>query len=556
MSAFGPLSPLDATLDQKLVDGSALDTGKPAGDPVACAHVALVEGTGPCLTEEIHTLLYTRMRAATLVLFAASSAFLLKQLIYDPLAGSVDPRLRRFDPFLVGMHIAQVVALGGVLAVMWRRRVCICLKKLRWLELLVFGSTTLLLAVTDHVATIFTAEKYAYIDEPVEVWSAVAFIYGMFIPNTVRRAAVVVGVMCAMPLAIMVVDAVREDAVRQNFTLDHFSGTAITMLATFGATVFGTYTIGSLRRAAFEAQQLGQYRLRHRIGAGGMGEVFLAEHQLLKRRCAIKLIRPGKAADPLALARFEREVQTTATLSHWNTIEIFDYGRTDDGTFYYVMEYLPGLSLAELVHRFGPLPPERAVHLLEQTCDALAEAHSIGLIHRDVKPGNIFAAQRGGIHDVAKLLDFGLVKSASDQTALDLTRDGAVTGSPLFMSPEQVLGETEPDVRSDIYSLGAVAFFLLTGRPPFVGDAPMRVMMAHVQQTPPRPTTLRPDVPADLEEVVLRCLAKDPAQRFADAASLREAFRACSHYGIWTRESAARWWRDVLPLAEPVSVVT
>ena len=174
--------------------------------------------------------------------------------------------------------------------------------------------------------------------------------------------------------------------------------------------VYGTHMVGSLRREAFEARRLGQYRLLRLIGSGGMGDVYLAEHQLMKRPCAIKVIRPSKADDPQALARFEREVHATAQLSHWNSVEIFDYGRAEDGTFYYVMEYLPGLSLAQLVERYGPLPPARVVYLLAQVCDALAEAHAAGLIHRDIKPGNIFAAVRGGQYDVAKLLDFGLAK--------------------------------------------------------------------------------------------------------------------------------------------------
>ena len=176
---------------------------------------------------------------------------------------------------------------------------------------------------------------------------------------------------------------------------------------------FGARTISRLRRQVAEARQLGQYRLRRRIGAGGMGEVYLAEHQLLKRPCAVKLIRPDDVADPRALERFEREVRLTATLSHPNTVEIYDYGRTEDGTYYYVMEYLPGLSLAELVERHGPLPPGRVVYLLRQVCGALREAHAAGLIHRDIKPSNIFAARRGGMDDVAKLLDFGLVLPAA-----------------------------------------------------------------------------------------------------------------------------------------------
>ena len=248
-----------------------------------------------------------------------------------------------------------------------------------------------------------------------------------------------------------------------------FSFDAMILLILAVGSTFGARTISRLRRQVAEARQLGQYRLRRRIGAGGMGEVYLAEHQLLKRPCAVKLIRPDDAADPKALERFEREVRLTATLSHPNTVEIYDYGRAEDGTYYYVMEYLPGLSLAELVERHGPLPPARAVYLLRQVCGALREAHAAGLIHRDIKPSNIFAARRGGMDDVAKLLDFGLVRPAATARAAHLSEEGQILGTPLFMSPEQATGGRELDERSDIYSLGAVAYYLLTGRPPFDG---------------------------------------------------------------------------------------
>ena len=281
-----------------------------------------------------------------------------------------------------------------------------------------------------------------------------------------------------------------------------------------------------------------------------MGEVYLAEHQLLKRPCAIKLIRPGKARDPRASRASSAKFAATAKLSHWNTVEIFDYGSTEDGTFYYVMEYLPGLSLAELVERFGPLPPERVIYLLTQTCDALREAHSLGLIHRDLKPGNIFAAHRGGVYDVAKLLDFGLAKLAVDMPSAQLTQEGMITGSPLYMATEQALGESEPDVRTDIYSLGAVMYFLLTGRPPFDNDNPMKVLVAHAHDEVAPPSTLRPDIPADLEQIVLRCLAKKPGQRFLSAASLGTALSECESAGLWSANrrpigghtSASRQW--------------
>ena len=277
-----------------------------------------------------------------------------------------------------------------------------------------------------------------------------------------------------------------------------------------------------------------------------MGEVYLAEHQLLKRPCALKVIRPGKADDPKVLARFEREVRATAALSHWNTVEIYDYGRTDDGTFYYVMEYLPGQSVADLVNRYGALPPGRVIYLLRQICDALHEAHTAGLIHRDIKPGNIFAAQRGGVYDVAKLLDFGLAKPLANTVGEDihLTHDGAITGSPLFMSPEQSLGEKEPDARGDIYSLGAVAYFMLTGHAPFEANTPMKVLVAHAREEPPPFSRWRHDGPYDLEVVVMRCLAKRPEDRFQNVLDLNLAFAGCSAASDWSCQRAEEWWYE------------
>lgn len=307
--------------------------------------------------------------------------------------------------------------------------------------------------------------------------------------------------------------------------------------------VVGVHSIGRLRLEVFRARQMGQYRLRQRLGGGGMGEVFLAEHQLMKRPCAIKIIRPERAGDPTALARFEREVRATAKLSHWNSIDIFDYGRAEDGTFYYVMEYLPGKSVAELVEQYGPLDPARVVYLLRQVCDALTEAHSRGLLHRDIKPANIFAAERGGVRDVAKLLDFGLVKPIASQEGSDLTQEGAITGSPLYMSPEQALSDIEPDARSDIYSLGAVAYYMLTGRPPFEDEKPLKVLLKHATE-PPVPPTQFVRIPEELEGIVLRCLAKDPANRFGSAAELAAALDATGLARKWSPADAARWWDE------------
>ena len=243
-------------------------------------------------------------------------------------------------------------------------------------------------------------------------WFALLTLYGLFVPNTWRRGAVVVGLIAACPLAVALVEEGRTGWPLAGRPLQYYLA-VLGFWAAFGAVlaVFGSRHIEALRRQASEARRLGQYRLTKRLGAGGMGEVYLAEHVLLRRPCAVKLIRPERVSDPGSLQHFEREVQATATLTHPNTVEIYDYGRAEDGTFYYVMEYLPGMSLAEVVSRHGPLPPGRVVSLLLQVCSALGEAHAIGLIHRDVKPGNIMACIRGGVHDVAKLLDFGLVEA-------------------------------------------------------------------------------------------------------------------------------------------------
>jgi serine/threonine-protein kinase len=309
--------------------------------------------------------------------------------------------------------------------------------------------------------------------------------------------------------------------------------------------VYGSHRIETLRQADVKVRRLGQYALKQRLGGGGMGEVYRADHLLLRRPCAIKLIRPDRAGDSAMLQRFEREVQATATLTHPNTVQIFDYGHTPDGTFYYVMEFLPGLTLEQLVSQQGPLPPGRAVHFLLQLCGALHEAHSIGLIHRDIKPGNVMVCERGRTHDVAKLLDFGLVQTHLTQDSDDqLTQQGTIVGTPAFLSPEQAGSGETVDARSDIYSLGALAYFLLTGQSMFAGRSPMKVLAAHLYESPASIRSFRADVPPDLDAVVIRCLAKNPQDRFSHIRALSEALADCGASEHWTEQEAAEWWRS------------
>lgn len=505
--------------------------------------MAVVEGSQPRLSRETQSLLRSRLRSVTTVLLLAFSLFFLRY-----------PILPTNDRVVILSHLLILLLFGGSFTLLSGRR-DLSLRWLRTIELATVGVTIAFFATVQYRLVLARARQedptltLAVVKSSVIYTIAMMSTYGIFIPNTWRRAATIIIPMALTPLAVALFLKLMHpefvDFARRVATFEQVSDNTLMLLIGAITAIFGTHTINALRAEVFEARQLGQYRLQERIGAGGMGEVYLAEHQLLKRPCAIKLIRPDAATDPRALARFEREVRATARLSHPNTVEIYDYGRTEDGTFFYVMEYLPGLSLDELVRRHGPLPAARVIHLLRQSCEALSEAHEAGLIHRDLKPANIFAARRGGRYDVAKLLDFGLVKPTAEEPSLAVSREESITGSPLFMAPEQATGSHRPDRRVDIYALGAVAYFLLTGHAPFEGHNALIVMIAHARDAVTPPSRLRAGIPDDLEKVVLRCLAKDPDDRYQDAESLEHALASCADAGRWTHARAKAWWRDV-----------
>jgi serine/threonine-protein kinase len=368
--------------------------------------------------------------------------------------------------------------------------------------------------------------------------SAIVLSYGVLIPNTRRRSLVGVAAITSVPFLAVVAAAVANPAVRDGHVVPLFVQAAANLAFPAAIAVFAATRASALQRRAFEAErraaQVGQYALKRKLGEGGMGEVWLAEHGLLKRPCAVKFVRPDLASSPATAARFAREVQAVTGLTHVNTVRVYDYGRADDGSFYLVMEYLDGPTLEDLVRTTGPITPGRVVYLLRQLCGALTEAHATGLVHRDIKPGNVIVATLGGQPDVAKLLDFGLVQDLSADDDGRLTRTGTVLGTPAYMSPEQAAGESAVDARGDIYSLGAVAFFALAGRPPFEGKSVGQLLASHRSVPPPSLTDLRPDIPADLAAAVARCLAKNPADRFQSTADLDRALGECSCANVWS----------------------
>lgn len=481
---------------------------------------------------ETAVLLRVRLAAYSLVSFATLCFFVLQSLLMDRL--------------LLGFRVAVVIVIGTCYAtVRWKRG-----PTERRLEALKF---IVLISMVAYAAVMMTARIIDYADrhDPISLtavqqgymggWAFLILTYGLFIPMSWRSAALLllpVGVLPAVVLSGL--SWLRSD-VAGVFGRDQVIGFSTLPPVAAAVAVYAAHSIYRIREAAYQGRRFGQYVLGERIGSGGMGEVFRAEHLLLKRPCAIKLIRPDQTLDERTIQRFETEVRAAAALSHPNTIEIYDFGRTKDATLYYVMELLRGLNLDDLVSRFGPLSPERVVYLLRQLCGALGEAHSAGLVHRDIKPSNIFAAERGGVYDFVKLLDFGLVRQGANNIEPD---EGSFGGSPQYMAPEQFSCFETVGARSDIYSLGAVAYFLLIGRPPFAGRWIKELRDAHAHQVVVRPSLMRPSLGADLDELLLRCLAKSPDDRFPSAAALQVALDACISADGWSPERAREWWLE------------
>jgi len=392
------------------------------------------------------------------------------------------------------------------------------------------------LAVLDCVLVVGTLAGYAvqatYMDfarmhRLDEMLLLVLFIFlssrAVVVPSTGARTALI-GVLGAVPVICYAVwGGETPGGAASAATFSSMFCSAAVALSTFTSSV-----IYGLRETVARAQEVGQYVIERKLGEGGMGEVYLAHHTMLRRPTAVKLLPPERAGEG-TVARFEREVRETSRLTHPNTVAIYDYGRTREGIFYYAMEYLDGLDLERLVEDEGPLEPARVIHVLSQIAGALAEAHGRGLVHRDMKPANVILCNRGGLMDTVKVLDFGLVKDVGAPAGdLHQTAANSLIGTPAYMSPEAIVAPERVDARSDLYAVGAIGYYLLTGKEVFASSSIVSVCASHIQERPVPPTDRigRP-LPADLESLILRCLEKDPSLRPPSARELRKALLAC-----------------------------
>ncbi|MFO0682413.1 MAG: serine/threonine-protein kinase [Sandaracinus sp.] len=409
-----------------------------------------------------------------------------------------------------------------------RRRPTISLREFTFL---LYGTVFLLMVTLTLEAAVTGGMRSLFAESTLVVLAGTTIV-----PRPARKHAwPMIGAALVYPIG-MTIGALAYAPMRGQLSdrdaLYHFGAHVSLIFTTTAIVVLASNRLFQLRRSIAESHSIGRYALRRRIGKGGMGEVWAAWHRGLEREVALKILRIGDETDEVAAARFEREVRLSSGLTHPNTVRVFDSGRTEDGLLYYAMELLEGASLGELVKREGPMPPARAVYLVTHAARALAEAHDAGIVHRDVKPENLFVTSAGGEGDFVKVLDFGIARSASEQ-ASHLTQTGAVAGTPATMSPEVITGGAAT-AASDVYGLGAVLYFALTGRPPFKGDSPGATLLAHLNDAPVPPSERQRGVPPDVDAIVARALAKKPEDRFPDGRALAEALARCSVASAWT----------------------
>jgi eukaryotic-like serine/threonine-protein kinase len=448
-------------------------------------------------------------------------------LIAWPLFGLVDWYVVEFvEPgrlwFYLGLRlVGLLLMLGAVLTVYARRMPSPGL--LRVVDCVTCAGLAIIVSITCH--------EFGGIASPLALGIVTILVArSAILSDHWRRGILPIGLTAAAhPVTLIAMGAALPSMATQFADSALLAQFVLNQMFIMGAAILiliGGHIMWAMKRQVFEARSLGRYRLKQRIGVGGMGEVWAAHHHALKRDVAVKILRPENSSDDTAVARFEREVRATSELNHPHTVRVFDYGVTDDGLWYYAMELLEGRDLLRVVQEDGPLDPSRATRLMLQAARALAEAHGRGITHRDLKPENLFLTAIGGEGDFIKVLDFGLAKVAGGEGNPNLTNAGWAVGTPRYVSPEVVFGHPA-DARSDVYALGAVLYFLLSGQTPFDYEEMRQTLMAHLREAPVPPSSkLGRPLPRAVEEVVMRCLEKDPARRYVDASELARALDA------------------------------
>jgi serine/threonine-protein kinase len=432
-------------------------------------------------------------------------------------------------PALLALRVLGVlVGVAGYLHLRRRRE-----HRFRDLVLLDYGMLALAGVITAQRGVILGAALTA----TAPGLQALVLVRGTLVPAPWRRTLGATACAVVAYAACLAVSAWARPAFRAEVA--NFTQTLTSAIVVVGVACIMSHLLWTARREVYETQRLGRYQLIAKIGHGGHGEVWLARQEALDRDVAIKVLRDGSNDDGEMIARFRREAHLASQLAHPNTIRIIDYGVAASGVTFLAMELLSGTSVAELVAANGPLPPARVIHLARQACGSLAEAHDAGIIHRDIKPANLYVTRTGDDHDFLKILDFGIARATSATT---LTRQGDLLGTLAYMAPEMCAGE-KVDARNDVYSLGATLYFMLTGQPVFRGTL-SKLLAAHVNEAPKSPSErLGQPLPEDLERVVMRCLAKSPADRYQTMREVEAALSACTDSGRWTTADSQSAWR-------------
>jgi hypothetical protein len=493
--------------------------------------------TGDTFERELTEFLRVRTRLMLWVVLVVTGIMM---VVYDFLFKRPPVLEGGLSPWMFQLRLAHIASFIVALALTYVLR-----GTARQFQLLAFW----VVAVNGVLAMFITASVRPN-EEPFLLATLILFLYAAFIPSPARYT-LMLGVLTLVAFITSVLGTYALVPEAQSFWAqlggtDELRGFLIHGSVGIGVMALVAHavsrTLYSLRKTAHQAKRLGNYYIEEELGSGGMGQVFRARHALIRRPTAVKVMQPSGEQEQAAISRFEREVQLTATLTHPNSITIYDFGRTPDQRFYYVMEFLQGLDLQDLVGRYGPVSASRTVFILTQACGALSEAHARGIVHRDIKPSNIFLTERGGLYDFVKVLDFGLAKDVRAEDAVELTKTGVAVGTPRYISPEAVKGE-DMDGRSDLYCLGAVAYWMLTGRPPFEATSSVELLIDHVKAIPTPPSQVSElEVPPELDEIVMTCLEKKPDDRFPTAAALEAALGTGSFDSRWSHEQAHEWW--------------